>query len=77
MERLVGVWVGGGEEEQKLELEETRVGVTRHREHVVVALAVEDGSHVHAESTRPSALVAGLLRLLSNNKATNEKPCQC
>lgn len=34
-----GVEGGGGKK-----LEETRVGVTRHREHV--ALAVENGSHV-------------------------------
>lgn len=43
-----GVWGRGGQK-----LEETRVGVTRHREHV--ALVVENGSHVHTESTRPSA----------------------
>lgn len=45
----------GGRGGQKLE--ETRVGVTRHWEHV--ALTVENGSHVHAESTRPSAQGVG------------------
>lgn len=56
MGRTVGVRAGGwGRGGQKLE--ETRVGVTRHREHV--ALTVENGSHVHAESTCPSALGVG------------------
>lgn len=69
MGRLVGWCVGGGGRQK---VEETRVGVTRHREHVVVALAVEDGSHVHAESTSPGPSALGV-----GSTATSEKRQRC
>lgn len=73
MGRLVGWCVGGGGGRQKVE--ETRVGVTRHREHVVVALAVDDGSHVHTESIQVLVLPlwgSALLRLLSKDNAAKQ-----